>query len=340
MRAPPVIESTSVTSPATLGNRLSTIAAGLCLGASTAILAGPHAAELPGLVGLLLENLGHFPVLGALAATTSLLFRRTRPLVGAALILVALNAALIARHAFAPADAEPNVPPGTRQLSLLYANLGWPSEAEAFTRLLGDPPPDILLLAEYDPEADLVFALRRDSYPHAIRDVRAHPDCFGMAILARVPGDSELVFPDPIRPVPALRFSPDGAACDFWLVHTIPPRSVSQREARNRYLAGIARMARERGRSAVLVGDLNTTERSTSFDALLEAGFRDTRDGRGRSATWRPFLGPLSFLNALVTIPLDHILVYGAAELANRAEGPDFGSDHLPLAATIVAPPA
>lgn len=335
-----MIESPPVTSQATPGVRIAAAAAGLCLGSATAILVGPHAAGWPGMVGLLLENLGHFPLLGAVAAAATLLFRRTRPFAAAALILVSLHGALVSRHALAPAAAAPAASPGSLPVSLFYANLGWPSEAEAFTRLLGDPPPDILLLAEYDPEADLVFAARRDSYPHAIRDVRAHPDCFGMAILARVPGDSALVFPDPERPVPALRFSPQGSSCDFWLVHTIPPRSVSQRAARNRYLAGIARLTRERGRAAVLVGDLNTTERSRIFDDLLAAGFQDTRDGRGRSSTWRPFLGPLAFLNALVTIPLDHILVYGGATLADRQAGPDFGSDHLPLRATVLLPPA
>jgi endonuclease/exonuclease/phosphatase (EEP) superfamily protein YafD len=106
---------------------------------------------------------------------------------------------------------------------------------------------------------------------------------------------------------------------------------------RNTSLAAIAKLAASETNPVLVIGDLNTTERSSGYE-LLTPNLRDSRRGWGWSPSWGPFLRWLSPLNLLVGIPIDHACVSSDVVVDDRRLGPHFGSDHLPLSVSIAIP--
>ena len=81
-----------------------------------------------------------------------------------------------------------------------------------------------------------------------------------------------------------------------------------------------------------MAGDLNATPWSHGFRQLVRPrGLRDSALGRGVQPTW----------NARCwapRIPIDHVVVSPEVQVSARTIGPDVGSDHLPVEATLVVP--
>lgn len=292
---------------------------------------------MPGVIGLTLENVGHFLTIGAVLPFLTIVLMRSRWSLVSSLVLILMHASLIAR--FPIGNPPLHAGPGP-QYRVLYANLGWPSRASALLPYIASSSPDMLCLVEYDPEAEaILLPMLTDTYPYGIAEVRARPDCFGVALFSKVPGTFALGAPDGLMPVPAIRFRPDSASFDLHLVHPLPPRTPEQMEARDRYMAAVRERVTQSERGSLIIGDLNTTERSDCFQQLLEAGLHDSRLGFGWAPSWRPFLAPLRWLNGLVSLPLDHALTFGSLVVSERRLGDDFGSDHLPLSVTVTSHP-
>lgn len=114
-------------------------------------------------------------------------------------------------------------------------------------------------------------------------------------------------------------------------VHTPSPTGAHLARARNRVLSGVAdRVAGQTGPRIVL-GDLNTTSYSPYFWSFLnQTGLKDTRKGWGLQPTWPTFMG-----TGLFQICLDHCLVSKEFRVVERGVGPDVGSDHYPITATL-----
>jgi endonuclease/exonuclease/phosphatase (EEP) superfamily protein YafD len=101
---------------------------------------------------------------------------------------------------------------------------------------------------------------------------------------------------------------------------------------RARQLEVAARFASTGDAPTVLLGDLNCTPWSPTFDWLLAAAkVRDSGRGRGLHPTWFssvPFIG----------LRIDHVLVGPGIGVRDRRTGPDIGSDHFPVIADLVLP--
>ena len=82
-------------------------------------------------------------------------------------------------------------------------------------------------------------------------------------------------------------------------------------------------------RPVVVCGDLNCSPWSPYFADLLERGrLTDPRAGGRTPTSWRSG-------NPLFALPIDHLLPGGSARVTGLAAGPDVGSDHRPLRATV-----
>jgi endonuclease/exonuclease/phosphatase family metal-dependent hydrolase len=147
---------------------------------------------------------------------------------------------------------------------------------------------------------------------------------------------SELVRLDAAYPYLVADIDAPGGPVHVVVFH--PPAALAIAGARHAAVRDLARLA-ERARSkspAIMLGDLNSTDASAAWDALVRAGFVDTfrAVGAGAGVTF-----PVPFRHrGLPLPPLVRIdFVFATPDLApTRAEvGPPTSSDHLPLFATL-----
>lgn len=112
-------------------------------------------------------------------------------------------------------------------------------------------------------------------------------------------------------------------------VHLESPMSAAQARSRNFQLAAIAKHAKSVAGPLVIAGDFNATPWSPCFAKLLVAAGLGGKVRRRRwIPTWPTFL-------PLLAIPIDHVLTNRELAIVEVARGPDLGSDHWPLTATL-----
>jgi endonuclease/exonuclease/phosphatase (EEP) superfamily protein YafD len=196
---------------------------------------------------------------------------------------------------------------------------------------LRDCGADVLVLLEVDDAWARALEQLADRYPHRLVEPRA--DSFGIAVLSRLPLVESRVVPlagGP--PVIAARVERDKAVFLLLAAHPPPPMSEPQAATRDAQLAAIGEVAAAAPWPVVVAGDLNTTPWSHAFRGLVDRGrLRDSALGRGVQGTWNARLWA-------PRIPIDHVLVAERIGVAARGVGPDVGSDHLPVEATLLLP--
>jgi hypothetical protein len=266
-------------------------------------------------------------VLPALAAAVALgagvvgLRRRWRPaLVLAVSMLVMATVAVI--QPWTPADAGP-VAPGSG-IRIVGANVT--GRADAAATLVGLDA-DVLVVTEM---TGALAAPLSVVYPHRFWD-RDSPD---VAVYSRLPVRvTETSGPD----LPGLRAEVDGPAGPFVLYALHVPRpwytvrggyQVSPPE-HSRLLDVLARRVATERLPAVVVGDLNTSDRTRDYRALLaEGGLVDAmRDGWGGPTSvtrWAPLLARI-----------DHVLVTSGWCGDDPARPALEASDHRAVTATV-----
>ncbi|MEK8022840.1 MAG: endonuclease/exonuclease/phosphatase family protein [Candidatus Hydrogenedentota bacterium] len=302
---------------------------------SAAVAAGPNLEILPGEIGLFFGNFGHFLMLGLLFAVAGCLVSAKNCFcLRSGFLLVLLHAMLILRWSIpsypSPVHAATNAP----EWKIVYANLGWPDmrRLPEFAAYLKAENPDMIGMVEFDPDADTMLAQVLSSYPFVLRKFRE--DRFGVALFSRLPfSESRIVAPDATG-LPVIYARIGNPRLALWLTHPVPPSNTLQRDLRNEAIGALAASAARETGPVLIVGDLNTTERSAGYQALAKE-FRDSRMGYGWSPTWIPFQKFLAPLNPFIAIPLDHAFTSGGVEIVERSVGPNFGSDHLPLKIVI-----
>lgn len=152
-------------------------------------------------------------------------------------------------------------------------------------------------------------------------------DNFGIALVARVPVEAEIVSSQGL-PFVEVRLVHGGKRWSILGAHPVPPVGPLLAAQRNASFDDIAAWARRQEGPHAVVGDLNCTPFSPRFWMLLDAsGLQSTQPGYGYQATW-PQNEPLLWL---AQIPVDHALVGGGAFATQRRLGPSLGSDHRGL---------
>ena len=96
-------------------------------------------------------------------------------------------------------------------------------------------------------------------------------------------------------------------------------------DVRDRQILALARFAAKQEGEVILLGDMNTTSWSYTFQDLLhESGLHDSRRGFGLQPTWPENM-------PLMRVPIDHVLHSSGIQISYRCTGPFSGSDHRPV---------
>ena len=117
-------------------------------------------------------------------------------------------------------------------------------------------------------------------------------------------------------------------------VHPPYPNGTRLTALRNGYLADAAVRAGQETGPTIMVGDFNTTPWSPIFDDVAALG---ALGSAGATRPIYPVTWPSFF--AALRIPIDHVLVNDAVGVVSFERGPDKGSDHFPVRATLCFDP-
>lgn len=203
------------------------------------------------------------------------------------------------------------------------------SSPESLIAWIASAPVDVLVLLEVSPRYARALADWPD-YPHRV--VEPGEDPFGIAVLSRHPFAATRLLRGS-RGIASFEVDLETAQGCVVLraVHPMPPISPEEKTARDHFLVAIAEALRDRGLPSLIVGDINATPWSPGFAALSAAGWQRAT---GLTPTW-PSRG-----QGVVGIPIDHILAGPQWRRIDSERGPDLGSDHYPVRATLMRAPS
>ncbi|MFQ6551906.1 endonuclease/exonuclease/phosphatase family protein [Aestuariibius insulae] len=191
--------------------------------------------------------------------------------------------------------------------------------------------PDILLLMETDQVWSDALSDLLARYP----TTKSHlaDDHYGLIFATRLETQSlELLWPD-ADDTPAIRAvlrSPDGVDFNFLGLHPRPPVPGNTTVVRDKQIEDAALLTQSSIRPTVVMGDFNdvawswTTRRFKRYSGLVEP-----RVGRGMISS---FHANYSFLR----LPIDQIFITKDIGLVSFNRLDNFGSDHFPMAATVL----
>lgn len=185
--------------------------------------------------------------------------------------------------------------------------------------------PDVVLLQEVNKLWLSELDVLKEPYPYQIES--PSPDNFGMALFSKIPISHHAIhfWSDFKIPNIEAEFDLDGIAFRMITTHPLPPVNALYFNARSSQFKSIAALIKTSELPSIVMGDLNTTIWSDSYQALLsDTGLTNASDGFGFMPTWPTSLFPMM-------IPIDHCLVSEAFRVVDIRTGKDLGSDHLPL---------
>ena len=275
------------------------------------------------------EILTHFRVVYALATVVAVglavFLRRWKLTAACAFLLLWQLAGILPWYM----RTGPAVHAAADTIKLLSANVNEHNgDHKKFLELIARENPDVVLVQELSPAWSEALA---NLYPYHSETARR--DYFGLGLYSRYPIEN-MIDSDPVRlGVPQMRadIDVDGNRIHVLNLHLAAPESTSLLKLRARQFPWLADYVAAHEGPVIVAGDLNCTMWSPLYKDIVKRGkVISVREGRGVMATWLP-LGPLNLL------PLDHVLVRGAAIVdARLAER--IGSDHCPIIAEISLP--
>jgi endonuclease/exonuclease/phosphatase (EEP) superfamily protein YafD len=295
----------------------------LNLSTAVAVLAGlVTALAFAGALHPLLDWLVHFRAIYAAAGLLALpaLAANRRGLTLVAAAVVAVNLGFMAPYA--PMPLAERVGYGTTFEVMAVNAYGNHSDHDELIARIRRDKPDILFVSEL--RHALKDRLVRE-FPHHVWKPEPYQQ-FGLFSTFPIEGGEYILAPNGRPTINAVVSTPVGRIRVLG-AHPTAPAGVSESHNRNVMLAQIAHAAGSSDEPVVVLGDLNVTMFSSHYAPLERAGLTNARVGRGLRPTW-PDWSP-------VRIPIDHILVSHELEVCDTTVGETFGSDHLPLRATV-----
>lgn len=215
--------------------------------------------------------------------------------------------------------------------NLLIANvLMGNRDAAAFLNLVRRHRPDIILINEPDAWWERQLRVLDSRYQYHLKQPQSNT--YGMILYSRLPlKEKELNFlvEQEVPSVYAQVQLPSGDIFDFYGLHPRPPKPGTDTYERDAEILLVGRRVRERGRPAVVAGDLNDVAWS-STSALFQrySGLLDPRHGRGMYNTFNAKL-------PLLRYPLDHVFFSSHFGLIRMVRLENFGSDHFPILVSL-----
>jgi len=293
----------------------------------------------------LLDLAGHFRVYWLVAAAMGLgiAARRPRSLAFVCCCLAAAGNAWALLPFWLPppgvgpqaASAADDVGSEARPpLTLILANVHRPNpDKSPAVSYLRDRCPDVVVLLEVDAAWLAHLSSLDEIYPHRI--VEPRDDNFGIALLSRWPLSARRVATFGGTPFPSIDTTVEfrDARVRLLATHPHPPLTSAYAAMQLAQLGAIADVAAASTGSCIAAGDFNATPWSLPYRLFVSrSGLRDTALGRGVQPTWNARL-------PAPRIPIDHVFASPDVAVVRRTVGPDIGSDHFPVEATLVIPP-
>ncbi len=235
--------------------------------------------------------------------------------------------------------AHPEVPyvrdvPSERQIKLIAANvLRDNTQTQALMDIVEAQDPDVLFLMETDQRWTDALAPLLARYP----TVLTYPldNFYGLIFATRLTAPSaEVIFlsEDNTPSIAARLLGPDGTPFEFLGLHPRPPVPGNDTVLRDYQIKRAADMATQTPPPTICMGDFNDVAWSwTTRRFKRRGGFLEPRVGRGMFPTWHaqyPILG----------VPIDQLYMTNDVGLVDFGLLGNFGSDHLPISATITLP--
>jgi endonuclease/exonuclease/phosphatase (EEP) superfamily protein YafD len=222
--------------------------------------------------------------------------------------------------------ADAGACPTGRRLSLLNANvLQTNDDYSAVLALVAEHRPDVVLLLETGPDWRAAMAPLSADYPYRL--LAPAPSTYGMMLYSRLPMAGEvrhLLQPGVPSMAVSLRLG-GGQSVDLYALHPEPPWPGDDAGERDAELISTGREMRDKGRAALVVGDLNDVAWSRTSRLFKQvAGVGDPRVGRG-------FYPTFNAKYPLLRWPLDHLFVSPHWEIAALDRLGDIHSDHFPI---------
>ena len=185
--------------------------------------------------------------------------------------------------------------------------------------------PDIVVLEEITPQLATALEKLNPRYPHRFEQIRT--DCFGIAILSKIPLENPHVIKTQDSEIPTLvtQIHSSQGLLSIIATHPTPPVSQSLNALHKRQLATLVQTVQQQTHPTILVGDLNMSPWSAYFRPFLkDAALKNSMNGFGFQPSWPAQI-------ALLRTPIDHLLHDPRIKIQHRFIGKEIGSDHLPL---------
>jgi len=225
----------------------------------------------------------------------------------------------------ATASRMPSTAAGRADLSVVVANVHDENrDPRALRNWLEQSPADIVVISELTPEfADAMSASGNIGFPFAALHPSRSPP--GIGVLSDRPLHNVRVIPDSLG---ALRMEMDITVRNIDVrliaIHPKPPNAVRKHQARDRLMRELATSAKDQ--PTIVAGDVNATPWSS---ALLGA-----HSGRLARVTGAAPTYPTD-LRGVFGVAIDHVLVSPHFLRVDAARGPEIGSDHYPVRASV-----
>lgn len=301
-----------------------------------------------------LELFAHFrPQWAALALVALLvsLALRHGPLILVNVVLLAANVVPLFPHLMsyvrAPATAEAT----GRSLRVLSLNLhANGTQLDHFGALLDKERPDVVILTEMHETFGARMAPLLEGYPHKLVG-RGGPGRFHeINVYSRWPLGSVQTTRVSALQLPVISVGlcpPDGergACLQVVALHAMAPLGQGA-TLRAQQLDAAARAVAGHLGPALMIGDLNMTPWSPTFQRLLDSTrLKDASLARGLAPTWAPrswserVRGFTEDLAPLFGLSIDHALVTPDIAVRDSRIGPMVGSDHWPIIVDLQLP--
>lgn len=226
-------------------------------------------------------------------------------------------------------------PPENASFLILAANVLKENEDPSkISDLILSKKPEILLLMETDRSWDAALETALATF----KTVKSSPreDHYGMIFATNL----EVVafdfkhFSDDDTPTAVARLiAPNGADFSFIGLHPRPPVPGVDTTDRDEQIHTSATIAHKLNRPVVCMGDFNDVAWSRTSKMVKKRGqFSDPRVGRG-------FFSSFDATHPLLRFPIDQMYVTKGARLVSFGRGPNVGSDHFPMMATLFIDP-
>jgi endonuclease/exonuclease/phosphatase (EEP) superfamily protein YafD len=207
-------------------------------------------------------------------------------------------------------------------------------EKVAATDFIRDTEPDIVVLLEVSNEALRAFQTLHNVYPY--QKYHAGLDSYdGVLLFSKYPlvTDAAAKVGTDIGKTQSSFVTQvvlDEQTLTLLAAQTRAPLRPGRTINRRDQMVQLAQFAARQSGPVMLFGDLNTTLWAPAFQEFLQAsGLHDGRLGYGLQTSWP------TFMPALLTVPIDHVLISPGVTVDSFAKGPNVGSDHYPILVTF-----